>query len=375
MAITFLEKYQKIEIKEIEEVINNTRDSDIKAILNKESLSLNDFFRLLSPEAEKHLKPMAEKARLLTQQHFGKTMQFYVPLYLSNECSNSCLYCGFQRNADIDRKTLNLEEIEGEIKYLREIGFQNILLLTGEAPKTAGVDYIVEAIKIARKYFTYISLEIFSATEEDYKKFIAAGASGLTIYQETYHYPTYITLHPQGLKKNFEWRISTADRALKAGFRKIGLGSLLGLYEWRYEAAFLGVHANYLMKQFWKSEISISFPRLRDMGKNFATDYKVKDINLLQMILSLRLFLPWIGLVLSTRETPALRDHLLETGITQMSAESKTTPGGYKDETSSGEQFSVADQRSLKELMLTLQQKGFDPVLKDWVEDFQGIKY
>ena len=226
-----------------------------------------------------------------------------------------------------------------------------------------------------RQKFSFVSLEIFAASQEQYEKFVAAGASGLTIYQETYHRSTYSVVHPQGPKKNFEWRINCPDRVLNAGFRKIGLGSLLGLYDWRYEASLLGLHAEYLMKKFWRSELAISFPRMCDMGQDFKVQHPVNDRHLVQMILAMRLFIPQTGLVLSTRESPQLRDHLMGIGITQMSAGSKTNPGGYKMKADSTEQFSISDHRSLENMINVLKKRGFDPVLKDWANELKGLNY
>ncbi|HAR63498.1 MAG: 2-iminoacetate synthase ThiH [Candidatus Margulisiibacteriota bacterium] len=348
-----------------------TANENIPVILEKQYLDYQDFLALLSPAAGPYLDKMIERARKMTRDQFGNTVRLYVPLYLSNECINSCVYCGFNHGKKIRRKTLNKEELLKELTILKKIGFQHILLLTGDKAEVAGADYVTEAIKLTSEYFPYISLEIFAATAEEYSKFAAAGANGLTIYQETYHKPTYKTMHLKGPKKDYLWRLDSPDRALSAGIRKIGIGALLGLYDWRYEMALVGAHAYYLAKQYWRAELSVSFPRLRDIsGKLFQT-YQVDDKSLVRIITAFRLFLPWIDLVLSTRESASLRDQLVGIGITQISAESRTNPGGY-NQSDSSEQFSVADNRSLEEVKIMLAQKGFDPVLKDWSYELQG---
>lgn len=373
--MSFLDEFSKIDFDNVQNIIKDTTACDVESILNKGILKYNDFLKLLSPVAVNYLPQMAKKSIELTKQHFGNTMSLYVPLYLSNECLNGCSYCGFNKNADVVRNTLTLEEIEAEIKHLREMGFRNILLLTGEDYKKTSADYIADAIKIARKYFDYVSLEVFPASEEVYKKWVDAGVSGLTVYQETYHPETYDRVHLFGKKKDFVYRLSTPERALNSGMRKVGIGALLGLFNFYYEAAALAFHADYLHKKYWRAELTVSFPRIRNQGIDFVPENNVSDRDLLQLILALRLFMPWVGLVLSTRESASLRDKLMDVGITQMSAESKTTPGGYSSCGSGDEQFSVADTRTLDELTKVLGKKGFDPVFKDWSYDFKGVSY
>lgn len=370
----FSEQWPSLQAEQIDEILKATRSCDVEQAISRDHLSLIDFLHLISPGAESYLQVMANKAQRLTRQHFGHVMQFYVPLYLSNECTNACLYCGFHHDSSIQRKTLSPSEIRKELKVLREEGFQNILLLTGSAPRVAGTDYIADAVRLACELFPAVSLEIYAAEEAEYRRLVEAGASGLTIYQETYHKPTYSRVHPSGRKANFNWRLDTPDRALRAGFRKINIGALLGLYDWRFEAANLAQHASYLLKTFWRSELAISFPRMREMGRNFEIEHPVSDKNLVQLILALRLFIPQAGLVLSTRETGVFRDRLIDIGITQISAGSKTSPGGYSLDEHQAEQFSVADQRSLTDLIRILESRGFEPVMKDWTPELEGVK-
>ncbi|OGI08088.1 MAG: thiamine biosynthesis protein ThiH [Candidatus Margulisbacteria bacterium GWF2_35_9] len=371
--MSFFDFFSSLDQKEIVDRVYAKYDQTyLLTLINKESLHYYDFLALLSPSAESVLNEMAIKSQFITKKFFGNTMLLYVPLYLSNECSNACLYCGFNKNANIIRRTLSLKEIEQEILFLKEKGFDHILLLTGEYPSVAGIDYLEEAISLTKKYFSSISLEVFPSTEAKYKQLVDAGATGLTLYQETYHLPTYKLVHLSGPKTNFAFRLNAPEEALAAGFRKVGLGALLGLTDWRFDSAFVGSHAKYLMNKFWKSDVSISFPRLRHTPSSLPLIFTVSDKNLVQMILAFRLFLPSSALTLSTRESAELRDNLMGLCITQMSAESKTNPGGYTSNLST-EQFSTDDNRSLKKIISCLNKKGLDPILKDWSNHFQGF--
>jgi len=371
--MTFYNHYKELDQKEIVKMLYANYDKNyLLKLLDKDVLHLHHFLALLSPSAETILNDMAIKAQLLTKKFFGNTMLLYIPLYLSNECSNNCLYCGFNKNSKINRKTLNSREIEREMQFIKNKGFEHVLLLTGEFPSIAGIEYIEKAIVIAKKYFASVSLEVFPSTQDKYQTLVDAGATSLTIYQETYNQETYKNVHLSGPKSNFEFRINAPEEALAAGFRKVGLGALLGLSDWRLDSAFVAVHAKYLLKTFWKSDISISFPRLRNTPSALPFIYNVSDKNLVQMILAFRLFLPSSSLLLSTREPAELRDNLMGLCITQMSAESKTNPGGYTSDDSS-KQFEIDDTRSLKMILSSLNKKGLDPILKDWSYHFNGF--
>lgn len=362
--MSFSQLVQQLDVEQLLNVIHQATTRDIEVILSKPALDYSDFLRLLSGAARSYLPQISQRANALARQYFGHTIHLYVPLYLSNECDNVCAYCGFNRHKDIVRKTLTPPEILDELHTLQTLGFQHLLLLTGESPTLAGADYVAQAVHLARQSFPYVSLEIFAATQEEYQRFVEAGASGLTIYQETYHHPTYDQLHVAGPKKDYLWRLDAPERALTAGMRKVGLGALLGLYDWQYEAALTGAHVSYLAKKFWKAEFSVSFPRLRDVA-GALSGRAVVDAALVQMIGAFRLYMPWVDLILSTREPAMLRDQLVDMGITQISAQSSTSPGGYTDG-QAGEQFSVADHRSLEQIKDMLRSKGLDPVLKDW---------
>ncbi|MFH1429813.1 MAG: 2-iminoacetate synthase ThiH [Candidatus Margulisiibacteriota bacterium] len=368
----FDQQLQNLNISLIEQQTSVTTDIDIETLLAKDSISYEEFLLLLSPAAACHLEPMAIKARQLTAQHFGRTIQLYVPVYLSNECHNQCLYCGFNHSIKQQRITLTPTQMQKEFEAIKQQGFDQVLLLTGEAPQSAGIDYLVEAVKLARKYFTQVSLEIFPASTQDYGKLVASGASGLTIYQETFDREIYAQVHPKGKKSDYGWRLDTPDRALSAGFRKLGIGVLLGLADWQRDIAALAYQGKYLLNKYWQSALSISFPRMHYTPDGYTPHCQVTDRELLQIIFALRIFLPEIGLVLSTREPAQLRDNLIGFGITQISAGSKTNPGGYQ-ELDTCQQFTVEDQRELHQVITKIKEQGYDPVLKDWDPAFEGI--
>ncbi|MEZ4484325.1 MAG: 2-iminoacetate synthase ThiH [Syntrophotaleaceae bacterium] len=343
---------------------------DVQRALASEQLRLNDFIALLSPVAEGYLEPLAQRAHRLTQQRFGKTIQLYAPLYLSNECCNGCLYCGFNASNKMERRTLSLDEAESEARILHQRGFRHIQLLTGETPGAADPEYLAAVVQRLRSLFSSISIEVYPMDTAGYAQMVAAGVDNLTVYQETYDRDLYAELHPFGPKRDFDWRLGTAERGGAAGLRSIGIGALLGLSDWRNEGFYVGLHARYLAKHFWRSRINISFPRLRPADGGFAPRSPVSDTALVQLICALRLLMPDSALVLSTRESAALRDHLLPLGITQISAGSSTAPGGYGHQEEANQQFAIDDDRDAEEICAMLRAKGYDPVFKDWDRAF-----
>ncbi len=349
----------------------NVKISDVKDVLKKEKIGFKDYITLLSEPAAELIDDIALKSRHITNKYFGKTILLYAPLYVSNECENACVYCGFREDIPERRKTLSLDEVLKEADFLYRKGFRHILLVSGEKTDKVSVKYLEETICGLHKNFDSISLEIYPLETRDYSKLISAGADGLTIYQESYGRETYKKLHPCGPKSDYEFRLAAPERAALAGFRRVNIGALLGLDEWFDEVLALGLHAAYLIKTFWKTQIAVSFPRVRASAARYSAPRPVSDIKLVRMICALRLFLPTVALVLSTRENEALRDNLIPLGITQMSAESKTSPGGYSASASeisaiAAAQFEVEDKRTLAEVMEAISKKGYDPVLKDW---------
>ena len=365
--MSFLNQIKDYPQADVLETITNSTSVQIDHILNQQRISVDDFARLLNPDmSAEQLERMALRAQQITRQRFGRTILLYAPLYLSNECLNGCLYCGFNAENELPRKTLNFKEVEREARHLHGQGFRHLLLLTGEAPQSADVDYLEQAVKVVKPYCGSISIEVFPMSTADYGRMVAAGVDGLTLYQETYDQQLYQSLHPYGPKSDYDYRLLAPERAGEAGMRRIGIGSLLGLGNSLSDLFYSGLHARYLMKCFWKTLVTLSFPRLRPAPGGFTPQHVVSDRQLTQFICALRLLLPDAGLVLSTRESAALRDNLLPLGITQMSAGSCTAPGGYGEHSDEGGQFRINDDRSPAEIEQLLKAAGYDPVWKDW---------
>jgi 2-iminoacetate synthase len=323
---------------------------------------------LISPAATTFLEQMAVLSRKYTQQRFGKTIQFYVPLYLTNSCVNHCVYCGFNHDNRLKRIILNDEQILQEVEAIKKTGdFQHILLVTGENPREAGVDYIENAIRIVKPSFSSISIEVQPLLEEEYRRLTAAGLNAVYCYQETYHKQNYKTYHPKGLKSKFDWRLDTFDRMGKAGIHKIGLGVLIGLEDWRTDVAMMAFHLRYLQKTYWQTKYSISFPRIRPHeGESFQPNVVMSDQELAQLIFAFRLFDHDVELALSTREDRKFRDNMTTLGITSLSAGSKTDPGGYAVYKKELEQFAVNDDRHPDDVLRAVKSQGYEVVWKDW---------
>ncbi|MGK7392422.1 MAG: 2-iminoacetate synthase ThiH [Candidatus Cyclobacteriaceae bacterium M2_1C_046] len=357
--------------EEIKSSIYTKTAADVQRALNKEKRNLEDFKALISPAAAPFLEQMAIKSQQLTQKRFGKTIQMYVPLYLSNECQNICTYCGFSLDNKVRRRTLTMQEIARECETIKAMGYDHVLLVTGEANKTVHVPYFKEAMKVIRPYFSHISLEVQPLDQLDYEELIPSGLNTVLVYQETYHQEDYKKHHPKGKKSNFYYRLDTADRLGKAGVYKIGLGVLIGLEDWRTDSFFTALHLRYLEKTYWKTKYSLSFPRLRPFSGGLTPKVEMNDRELVQLICAYRLFDEDVELSLSTRETEKFRDHVIQLGITSMSAGSKTNPGGYSVEPQSLEQFEISDDRSPAEIAEVVRKQGYEPVWKDWDRVYQ----
>jgi len=337
----------------------------ISRSVNGERLDFQDYLALISPSADIYLEEMALLSRQITEERFGKTIQLYMPMYLSNECRSSCLYCGFSFENKIPRKTLSKEEIKKECEILSRKGIEHILILTGEDYSKTPLSYLVESVKILKEYFSSVSIEIYPMDTSDYLQLIQVGVDGLALYQETYDRETYKKYHLRGVKKDMDYRLNGPDRGGLAEFRKIGIGALLGLSDPLGEMFFLGLHANHLLKEYWKTSLQVSLPRMRPAKGDFNNVVNVTDREFVRFIFALRIFYKDIGIVLSTRENKKLRNSLIGLGITTMSAESKTEPGGYS-ESGALEQFETEDKRSLVEVIRYIKEIGYDPVLKDF---------
>ncbi len=322
---------------------------------------------LVSPAAEPFLEPLAQLSASWTRQRFGRAVQFFAPLYVSNFCCNGCRYCGFSRTTqNTVRRALTLEEAEAEAACLADQGFGHILLVAGEDLKNTPPAYFAELARRIRPRFASVQIEIYSLQLDAYKLLVDAGVDGMTMFQETYNPTVYAEYHPSGPKKDFANRIDSFERAAQAGMTFVGLGSLLGINDWREEAFYLGLHADYLQKRYWRTSVAISFPRMRPAHGGEPPAHPVSDANLVQLMCALRTQLPDVTMTLSTRELPGFREQLVRLAATKMSAGAKTTPGGYTEKTEAEAQFEVADQRSLHEVAAAIAALGFDPVMKDW---------
>src|SRR5438876_256974 len=362
----------------------------VRGVLAKSRLTLADFASLISPAASGLLEPLCQRSQALTQQRFGKVIRLFAPLYLSNECVNNCKYCGFSRDNPILRVTLSVDEVLREARALKEQGFRNILLVAGEHPRFVSKNYLADCVRALHDEFPGISLEVGPMETEDYRPIVRAGAEGLVVYQETYDRALYAELHTAGPKRDFNWRMETPERAYAAGFRRLGIGALFGLADWRFEALCVAAHADYLLRNCWKAQLTISLPRLRPCAGEFEPLTRMTSRDLVQLVCAFRLMFPDVGLVLSTREPAKLRDGLIPLGITLMSAGSHTEPGGYtgagkehlhqtvhgrivelgasewaSDVPATG-QFDIADERSPMEVADRIRRLGYEPVWKDW---------
>ncbi len=378
--MSFNQIFQEYNWQEVKESIYAKNEKDVLAAIHKSGKrSLDDFKALLSPAAMPFLEQMAVLSQQLTLQRFGKTMQMFVPLYLSNECKNICTYCGFSLDNPIPRTTLTDDQILKEVAVIKDMGYDHVLIVTGEDNKHVGVDYLENAIKILRPHFSHISMEVQPLEQEEYERLIKIGLNTVLVYQETYHEENYKLHHPKGKKSNFEYRLLTPDRLGKSEIFKIGLGVLIGLEDWRTDSFFNALHLNYLEKTYWQTKFSVSFPRLRpylDKAGNLVKPMvEMSDRELVQLICAYRIFDQELELSLSTRESPKFRDHVIKLGITALSAGSKTNPGGYATAQESLEQFEIHDDRTPAEIAKMLQTQGYEPVWKDWSAIFDGIEH
>jgi 2-iminoacetate synthase len=394
--VSFVAEFNSLSIASLVRRSLTASTAAARESLAKDKLSLTDFAQLISPAAAELLEPLSRRSQQLTQQRFGKVIRLFAPLYLSNECINNCAYCGFSRDNPILRVTLSVDEMQREAVALNEQGFRNILLVAGEHPKFVSNNYLRDCVAALHTEWPSISLEVGPMETEEYGPLVQAGAEGLVVYQETYDRAIYDEMHTAGPKKNFNWRLETAERAYIAGFRRLGIGALYGLADWRYEAICVAAHAEYLLRNCWKAQVTISLPRLRPCAGEFQPLTHMTDRDLAQLVCAFRLMFPDVGLVLSTREPAKLRDGLIPLGITMISAGSHTEPGGYtgagKEKihhtergriielaagssewattnghaTNATSQFEIADERSPQEVAELIRRLGYEPVWKDW---------
>lgn len=371
--MSFYEVIQKFPYEYVHELIYNASEQDIINALHKDNLDEKDLTALLSPKAEKFLEEMAELSHNITLERFGKTIKIYAPIYLSNFCTNGCIYCGFNHKNKIPRIALSIDEIEKEAKIVANYGIQNVILVTGDNFKMFSFEKLVEAVSLCSKYFPFVAVEVPSLTFEEYKQLHASGADGLTMFQETYIEHLYPKFHPHGPKSDYLRRLNTPEVAASAGMRLIGLGALLGLADYRVDTFYMCLHSRYLAKKFWKSHISASFPRIRHAAGEYKPEFVAGDRAVLQLMFAYRLFSHDAGINISTRESASFRDKLMHLGATIMSAGSKTEPGGYNKAQDDASQFQIEDNRSVEEFCQAVKNQGYDPVLKDWDNSMQKL--
>jgi len=395
-VVSFVDEFKRLSIPSLLEHLQHATAADVESVLAKRDLGVLDFAVLISPAASDLLEPLCSRSRTLTRQRFGRVIRLFAPLYLSNECINNCSYCGFSRDNAILRVTLSVDEVLREGRALKDQGFRNVLLVAGEHPRFVSNGYLLDCVRALHNELPSISLEVGPMETAQYDSIVRAGADGLVVYQETYDRELYAQLHTAGPKRRFDWRLETPERAYAAGFRRLGIGALYGLADWRSDAIAVAAHAQYLLRNCWKAQLTISLPRLRPCAGEFQPLTKVTDRDLVQLVCAFRLLLPDAGLVLSTREPAQLRNGLIPLGITLMSAGSHTEPGGYtgagKDKlhytergrivelaagasewatspvrpTNATGQFEIADERSPHEIAELIRSLGYEPVWKDW---------
>lgn len=364
--MSFYNEYLKYENFNFDEYFQGITDNHILQLLQKDRLNELDYLALLSGKAYKYIEQLAEKSRQLTHQHFGKVILLYTPMYLANFCVNQCVYCGFNAGNKIVRRKLSLPEVEKEAEAISASGLKHILILTGESRVQSPVSYIKECVGVLKRYFTSISIEVYPLETEEYRELVHAGVDGLTLYQEVYNENIYRQVHLKGPKQNYNYRLDAPERACRVSMRNVNIGALLGLDDWRKEAFFTGLHANYLQSEYSDTEINLSLPRMRPHAGQYQSACRVEDKDLVQIMLAMRLFMPRAGITISTRERAELRNHLVGLGVTKMSAGSSTEVGGHSRADKSEGQFDISDERSVEQIKEMLYKKGYQPVMKDW---------
>jgi 2-iminoacetate synthase len=359
--------YCKIEEEELRKYYSKVTGEAVKTSLSKLRPGFTDLINMLSPAAVEHLEQMRIKAAGIKRMHFGNTIRLYAPLYISSYCINDCVYCGFRTSHHCERKRLSMDEIIEEASIIKGYGIDSLLLVSGEDPNAVSMDFLEEAVRRLKKMFSYISIEIFPLDEANYRRLFNAGVHGMTIYQETYDRELYDKLHRRGPKKDYDRRLQVPVEGAKAGFYNLGLGALLGLYDWRIEIVSLAAHGVWLRKKFWKSKVQFSFPRITPVEGGLEVEYPVGELELEQMMLAFRIFFQEADLYVSTRESHDFRKRIADTCASHVSAGSQVIPGGYSQKNSSElGQFTVNDQSSVGQVKADIESIGLEPVFKDW---------
>ena len=373
----YSEEIKKISWEETTVKIAAKNSMDVRRALAKQHLDVEDFMALISPAAEPFLEQMAHLSQRYTQERFGNTMSMFIPLYITNSCSNSCVYCGFHRENPMARTILTVDQCEDEFKAIKRLGaFENLLIVTGENPAKAGPKYLAAVLDRAKPYFSNLKIEVMPLSTEDYEMLTHHGLNGVICFQETYHAENYKLYHPRGMKSKFEWRLDGFDRMGMAGVHSIGMGALLGLEkEWRTDVAMLAYHLRYLQKKYWRTKYSVNFPRMRPaQNEGFRPNCFVTDRQLAQITFAMRIFDHAVDISYSTREPALIRNNMCRLGVTTMSAASRVNPGGYYTYPDALEQFSVSDDRTVEAIAESLRQRGVEPVWKDWDSSFDRVR-
>ena len=347
---------------------NSYNKENVLNVLDKDSLNYEDLKILLSPAAADFLETMAAKAKIETMKHFGNSVCLFTPLYIANYCENECVYCGFNCKNKINRGKLSYDDIDKELKAIAKTGLKEVLILTGECRNQSNVEYIGEALKTAKKYFTTIGIEIYPLNSDEYAYLRECGADFVSVYQETYDTKRYEEVHLSGSKRIYPYRFNAQERALMGGMRGVAFGYLLGLYDLRKDAFAAGIHADLIRRKYPQAEISFSLPRLRPYINNAENNPNdVHETQLLQVMLAYRLFMPYAGITISTRERAGFRDNVIGMAATKISAGVSVGVGGHEEETKGDEQFEISDPRSVKEVCQAITKKGLQPVYTDYI--------
>lgn len=367
----FSDEIKKYDWNDTIKCINSKTTRDVETALSKARLDIDDFMALISPAGAAYLEPMAQLAHDITLRRFGKTISLYIPLYVSNACTNHCVYCGFNHHNPLVRTTLTMDQVKAECEAIRRLGpFENLLIVSGEFPTLNGVDYIEQVLHTARPYFNNLTIEVMPMKARDYERLTHAGLNGVVCFQETYNAQRYGVYHPRGMKSIYEWRLNGFDRMGQAGVHKIGMGVLIGLEDWRADITMMARHLNYLRQNYWKTRYSINFPRMCPAEGGYQPKVVMTDRELVQVTCAFRIFDNDVDISYSTREHPDFRANMMKLGVTSMSAGSKTEPGGYVSTPDALEQFHVSDERSPQEVAAEISALGYDPVWKDWDRAF-----
>lgn len=353
-------------------IVDSASEADVRRVLakarrNVKPLTPEEFAILISPAADAFLEEMAQLSRHYTLERFGNTISMYIPMYVSNACTNKCVYCGFNHDNPFTRTTLTFDQIEDECKAIKALGpFENLLIVSGEYPSLCGVEYLEKALQRCRPYFHNLTIEVQPMKAAEYERLTHSGLNGVVCFQETYHKEAYKKYHPQGMKSHYAWRLNGFDRMGEAGVHKIGMGVLLGLEDWRADVVMMARHLRYLQKRYWRSRFSVNFPRMRPSESGYQPKVVISDRELARLTFAFRIFDHDIDISFSTREAPSYRDNIMRLGVTSMSAGSQTEPGGYATSPEALEQFEVSDDRTPADVAQAIRDHGYEPVWKDW---------